>query len=70
LANKQAITGFLIIAGFNALAGVAFLIFYFLMASNDTQGTSNYLLLATIVAFGASLAALFTYRYFKKKLGA
>lgn len=65
--NKSAVSGFLVIAGFNALAGSAFLGFYFLMINNDKDGTSTYLLVASIVAF-ASIASIGAYRYFVKKI--
>jgi hypothetical protein len=66
--NKSAVSGFLVIAGFNALAGSAFLGFYFLMINNDKDGTSTYLLVASIVAFFASIASIGAYRYFVKKI--
>ena len=60
-------TGFLIMAGFNVLASLAFVVFYFLY---DTSGgeRSYFLLIAAGVCLLASGGLLVAYTYFRERL--
>jgi hypothetical protein len=60
-------TGFLIMAGFNVLAALAFVVFYVLY---DTSGgeRSYYLLIAAGICLFASGGLLVAYTYFRERL--
>ncbi len=65
--QKNPAFGFLLMAGFNALAAVVFVIFYFLY--DNAQGESSYLLLlAGGIAFLAAVALVVLYQKFQHKL--
>jgi hypothetical protein len=59
--------GFLIMAGFNVLAAISFLVFYFLYKSAEGE-QSYYLLIAALVSIVAAAGLLVAYNVFKKKL--
>ena len=65
--QKNPASGFLIMAGFNALGAIAFIIFYFLY--KDSGGDKSYLLLIAAIVAGASAVGLYImYGVFRKKL--
>jgi hypothetical protein len=64
--SKDPAAGFLIMAAFNILAAIVFLVFYFLY---DTRGGehSYFLLIAAVVSFVAGVGLLVAYNFFKGK---
>lgn len=65
--NANPALGFLIMAGFNVLAAVTFIVFYFL--GHDENGEKNFwLLIASLISIVAAAGLLFAYNYFKRKL--
>jgi hypothetical protein len=64
--TKNPALGFLIMAGFNLLASIVFLVFYF---PYDSRGGENsyFLLVASIVSFAASIGLLVVYNVFRNK---
>jgi hypothetical protein len=65
--GKNPAVGFLFIAGFNVLAAIAFIVFYFLY--ENSGGERSYLLLiAAVIFLLASGGLLVAYNYFRERL--
>jgi general stress protein CsbA len=66
--KKNPASGFLIMAGFNLLAGLTFIVFYFFYTNANGENSFFFLVAAgvSILASGALMAA---YMVFRKKLG-
>lgn len=64
---KNPAIGFLIMAAFNFLAGIVFIVFYFL--HRNAEGEQSYfLLIAAIVSIAAAVGLVVAYNVFKRKL--
>jgi hypothetical protein len=64
--SKNPALGFLIMAGFNLLASIVFLIFYFPYRNGGGEN-SYFLLIAAVVSFAASAGLLVVYNVFRNK---
>jgi hypothetical protein len=65
--TKNPASAFLLMAGFNVVAAVGFIVFYFLhKGANGEQ--SYFLLIAALVSIAAAAGLIVAYNVFKRKL--
>lgn len=64
--QKNPARGFLIMAGFNLAAALAFILFYFLYRGSGGED-SYYLLIASLVSGSAAIALVVLYNNYKNK---